>query len=114
MVFQEEILKKAEDFYQKKGAWALILGRFLPVVRTMNPLICGTGKVRFTKFLGMVVIGVAAYISSLILLGYFIGNQIPWVEKYLEFILPAIVVIALAPVIVKFRKEKSVSCACVT
>lgn len=107
--FKQRYLKKAEDFYKEKGAWALILGRFLPIVRTMNPLLCGTGKVKFKTFIWAVVLGVVAYISSLVLAGYFIGKQFPELKNYLKYVLPALVIVVLIPVILKFRKEKTVA-----
>lgn len=104
--FKKRYLEKAEDFYEEKGVWALVLGRFLPVVRTLNPVLTGSGKMEFKRFILYVVIGVILYITSLMLLGYFIGNQIPWIKDYLKYILPAIVIIAIAPVVWKFYKER--------
>lgn len=103
--YNGKYLKKAESFYQEKGKTALILGRFVPVVRTMNPLLSGTGKIEFNKFIIYVVIGVVAYITSLVVAGYFLGTKMPWIKDYLKYILPALVLAIAVPVAWKFFKK---------
>lgn len=105
-IFKQAYLRQAEDFYHTHGKSALILGRFLPIVRTFNPLISGTGKLPFGQFMLYTVVGCVLYISSLILAGYFLGRTVPDIKNYIGYILPAIILLALFPVIRKFRQEK--------
>jgi membrane-associated protein len=107
--FKKRHLKQAESFYKKHGKSALILGRFLPIIRTFNPLFSGTIHMSTGTFMWLIFVGIVLYISSITALGYFLGSLVPGIEKYLKFILPAIVIIALIPVIRKFRKERKKS-----
>ncbi|QCK16622.1 DedA family protein [Mangrovivirga cuniculi] len=104
--FKKRYLRKAEEFYQDKGAMALILGRFVPVIRTMNPLLSGAGKIRTKYFFLYVIIGVTIYIVALVLLGYFLGGQFPSIQDYLGYILPGLVLLLIAPVVIKYYRSK--------
>ncbi len=105
-IFKKAYLEQAENFYKKNGKSALILGRFVPVIRTFNPLISGTSGMPVGHFAGYAVAGCILYISSLVLAGYFLGQQFPESKQYIKYILPALVVLALIPVIRKFLKER--------
>lgn len=104
--FKPRYLDQTEKFYKKYGASALIVGRFVPVVRTLNPLLSGTGKIAIKNFGIYVVAGVVIYTSSLVLLGYFLGNEFPWLKDHLAIILPALVLILISPLIIKLIKNK--------
>lgn len=104
--FKKKYLQQAEGFYLKHGKSALILGRFLPIIRTFNPLFSGTINMPAGTFVWLIFVGITLYISSIISLGYFLGRLVPGIDQYLKFILPAIVIIALLPVIRKFMKER--------
>jgi len=104
--FKPEYLEKTERFYKKHGAATLIFGRFVPVVRTLNPLLSGAGKINTKKFSLYVSGGVLIYTTSLVLLGYFLGNEFPWLQDHLAIILPALVIILILPLVIKLlRKE---------
>lgn len=104
--FKKKYLHRAEEFYKKHGKSALVLGRFLPIIRTFNPIFSGTIKMKKGEFALIVLGGIVLYIASLVLAGYFLGKAIPNIETYLPYILPAIVIIALFPVVRKFIKER--------
>ncbi len=104
--FKKKYLTQAEDFFHKHGKSALILGRFLPIIRTFNPVFSGTIHMKLSVFTGIVLIGIILYTVTLLLLGYFLGTSVPEIQTYLPYILPGIVIIALFPVIRKFLKER--------
>lgn len=104
--FKQEYLETTSQFYKKHGAMALIFGRFVPVVRTLNPLLSGAGRLDKKKFFYNVVAGVIIYTSSLVSAGYFLGNQFPWLRSHLEFILPALVIILILPLVIKVIRNK--------
>lgn len=105
--FKKEYLDKTENFYRKHGAAALIFGRFVPVVRTLNPLLSGAGKINPGKFTISVIAGVILYTSSLVMLGYFLGNKFPWLRDNLGIVLPILVIILISPLIFKLIKKKA-------
>jgi membrane-associated protein len=104
-IFKKRYLTQAEDFYKKRGKSALILGRFVPVVRTFNPLISGTSGMHFGNFIGYAVIGCILYVASLVAAGYFLGQQFPDIKRYIKYILPGLIFLVFIPVVWKFIKE---------
>jgi len=75
--FKKRYIVMAEDFYEKYGGMALILGRFFPIIRTFAPIFAGVVKVKFKKFTLYNVIGSIAWVVTLTLTGYFLGRKYP-------------------------------------
>jgi membrane-associated protein len=105
--FKVEYLEKGKHFYDKYGIGAFILGRFMPIVRTLVPMIAGATSVPIKKFLLFNFLGALVWIGTLVPLGYYIGNAYPDVLKYSIFILIGFVGIASFPMIkIMFSKIK--------
>lgn len=100
-LFHRDHLKKAEDFYEEHGGKTIILARFMPVIRTFAPIVAGIGRMEYRKFLMFNVVGGFIWAVCIPLMGYFLGNAIPDIEKYL---IPIILVIVLASVIPPLRQ----------
>lgn len=94
-------LDRAERFYEKYGGLALILARFLPLLRTLVPIAAGMGRMPYGTFLRFNIIGALLWGISVTLLGYYLGTLIPDVDKYL---LPILGVIVLISVLVSARE----------
>ncbi len=105
-LFKKKYVHMASDFYEKHGATALILGRFIPIIRTFAPIIAGVVRIDFNRFVLYNVIGAVVWSSSMILAGYFLGRSFPQVKDYLEFIVIGIILISVIPVVVTFLKQK--------
>lgn len=108
--FKKRFLKAAEAYYNKQGAFALIMGRFVPIVRTFAPIIAGVVKLDFRKFALYNVVGAVFWITSLTLLGYFLGKKFEKeINQYLLYIILGFIVITTLPVIIAFLRKRSVS-----
>ena len=108
--FKKKFLKAAEAYYNKQGAFALIMGRFVPIVRTFAPIIAGVVKLDFRKFALYNVLGALLWIASLTLLGYFLGKKFEReINQYLLYIILGFIVITTLPVIIAFLRKRSVS-----
>lgn len=108
--FKKKFLKAAEAYYTKQGAFALIMGRFVPIVRTFAPIIAGIVKLDFRKFALYNVLGAVLWIASLTLLGYFLGKKFEReINQYLLYIILGFIVITTLPVIIAFLRKRSVS-----
>lgn len=106
--FKKKFLKAAEAYYNKQGAFALIMGRFVPIVRTFAPIIAGVVKLDFRKFAFYNVLGAILWIASLTLLGYFLGKKFEKeINQYLLYIILGFIVITTVPVIVAFFRKRS-------
>ena len=104
--FKKSYILKSEHFYQKYGMGAFILGRFLPVVRTLVPMLAGASRLSLKRFALYNVLGAVIWIGSLAPLGYFLGNEFPGMIDYSIYFLVGFVIIASAPVLVSFFKSR--------
>ncbi|HWE04699.1 MAG TPA: DedA family protein [Tepidisphaeraceae bacterium] len=91
-------LDEAHVFYERHGAGALIMARFVPIIRTFAPFVAGIGKMNFFRFLLFSVSGGALWVVLLTLAGYMFG-QIPIVKNNFEIVILAIVFISVLPAI---------------
>ena len=98
-------LRRTQEFYDKYGGVTIIIGRFVPIVRTFAPFLAGVAGMSYRRFLAFNVIGAVAWIASLVYAGYLFGN-IPWVKDNLTLIVVAIVVVSLLPAASTFLKER--------
>ncbi|MEH3112130.1 DedA family protein [Pedobacter terrae] len=108
--FKKRYLKAAKEYYQKQGAFALIMGRFVPIVRTFAPIFAGVVKLDFKKFALYNVLGGVLWICSLTLLGYFLGRRFEKeINDYLLYIIIGFILITTIPLLITFVKSKVVS-----
>ena len=97
LVFSKANVEKSQAFYEKHGGKAIILARFIPVVRTFAPVIAGVGKMDYKRFFAFNIIGGLICGVGVTLLGYFLGNSIPHVDRYLLPIAILIIIVSIAP-----------------
>ena len=102
---RREHLLRTQDFYDRYGAVTIIIGRFVPIVRTFAPFLAGVAGMHYRRFLAYNVVGGVLWISSLVYAGFLFGN-IPWVKDNLSLIVVAIVVVSVMPMVVTFVKER--------
>jgi membrane-associated protein len=96
----------ARDFYEKHGGSAIIMARFIPIVRTFVPIMAGVVSLDFKKFIWYNIIGCIAWVFSMILAGYFLGRAFPDIQKKLEYVVILIILISMIPVVLTFLKQK--------
>lgn len=97
LLFHRHNLERAERFYKKHGGKAIILARFMPVVRTFAPILAGVGSMSYSSFVLYNIVGGAVWAIGLPILGYFLGNVIPGIDQYLIPIIIGIIVVSLLP-----------------
>ena len=106
-LFRKEYLERGSSFYTRFGMWAFILGRFMPIVRTLVPMIAGATKFKFKKFLLFNLFGALTWVCTLVPLGFYVGKAYPGVMKYSIYILFIFVVVASFPMLkIIFSKIK--------
>ncbi|MFN3402490.1 MAG: DedA family protein [Cytophagaceae bacterium] len=105
--FKPSYLVKAKRFYKKRGMAAIILGRFVPVVRTMNPFLAGSIELRYSSFFGFASVGCLLFNSCLLLGSYYFGAEFPVLRKYMAILVPAIVLVFLIPTFFEVFKKKN-------
>ncbi len=111
LLFKQENLRHAEEFYEKHGSKTIVIARFIPIVRTFAPVIAGIGKMKYRTFLTFNLIGALLWAVGLTYIGYYAGA---WLESrgididhYLLLIIFAIIFISFLPPIIHILKDKS-------
>lgn len=97
-----EHITQAEKFYDRHGKVTLVVGRFVPVVHTIAPIIAGLTQMRIGMFSILNIVGGIIWSLSAVLLGYYIGQSIPHVEYYIVILA---VILAIAINIPPVRKQ---------
>ncbi|MDB5258146.1 MAG: hypothetical protein JWM14_2841 [Chitinophagaceae bacterium] len=97
---KKEHLLKTQAFYEKHGGKAIILARFVPIIRTFAPFIAGVGSMNYSRFVIFNVIGAVVWVVSFVTLGYFVGD-LPFVKKNLSALALGIVFVSILPVIIQ-------------
>jgi membrane-associated protein len=105
LFFKREYLVQTEDFYEKHGGKAVIMARFIPVVRTIAPFVAGAGSMKYSKYIIFCIIGATLWVTSITLTGYFLGSN-EWVKHNFEKIVLAIVFVSIMPMILQFARVK--------
>jgi membrane-associated protein len=106
--FHRRHLDRAHDFYERHGGKAIILARFLPVVRTFVPIVAGMALMSYPKFLFYNVIGGLTWVISMTAGGFFFGSLLPpdEVDKYLLPALAVIIAVSIAPTALHLYRER--------
>ena len=105
-LFNKAALLKTHVFYEQHGGKTLVISRFLPLFRTFAPFVAGIGSMSDAKFTFFNLIGALAWVVSLCLAGYWLGNM-PWVKANLTAIIVGIIVFSLVPVAVGWLKHRA-------
>lgn len=106
LFFHKDHLMRARAFYERHGGMTIILARFLPVIRTFAPILAGVGEMRYPIFLSYNVIGGALWAVGLPLIGFFLGNTVPNIDRYLVPIILLIISISLIPPAIHFFRNR--------
>ena len=107
-IFKQSYLQKTHDYYEKYGGRTIIIARFIPIVRTFAPFVGGMGNMNYAQFARYNIVGAVLWVVSFTTLGYFFG-QLPFVKEHFSWIMIAIIVISVVPMIVEIirhRKDK--------
>jgi membrane-associated protein len=97
-------LDKAHAFFEKYGGRAVILARFVPIVRTFVPFVAGAGSMTYARFMAYNLIGGFVWIYFFTYAGYMFGNQ-PFVQKNFKLVILAIIILSVLPIVIEFVRE---------
>jgi membrane-associated protein len=111
LFLKREYIEKTEEFYEKHGGIAVILARFMPILRTVAPFVAGAGSMKYPKYILYCIIGAVTWVTSITLLGYFLGTN-EWVKENFEKVVLSIIFISILPMIIgaikmRFAKKEA-------
>ncbi|HUY05182.1 MAG TPA: VTT domain-containing protein [Candidatus Paceibacterota bacterium] len=104
--FKQEYLRRTERFYKKYGGRAVVLARFVPIVRTLAPILAGVSTMKYRVFLAYNMLGAFLWGTGMILLGFLLGSIIPNSEKYILPLSLVIVVVSFLPIFLNLARGK--------
>ncbi len=103
--FKQEHLQRTHLFYEKHGGKTIIYAKFVPIIRTFAPFVAGVANMRYVRFLSFDVFGAVGWVSSMTILGYFLG-EVPIVRRNFEKFVLLIIFLSLLPVFVHALRAK--------
>lgn len=106
--FRREYVESAHAFFLKHGGKAVVLARFVPIIRTFTPVVAGVAHMPYRTFIFYNLIGALLWGVGVTLLGFFLGNAVPAIRDYLDIIFVLIVLISILPMVYElFRSHRS-------
>jgi membrane-associated protein len=103
--FKKKYLQEAQKFYDKHGNKTIVLARFVPIVRTFAPIVAGAAEMNYRQFLTYNLVGGLLWAVGVTVAGFFLGNIIPDVDKYLLPIIILIILVSVLPGVVHVLKD---------
>jgi membrane-associated protein len=104
--FRRKHLQSAHDFYEKYGGRAVILARFVPIIRTFCPPVAGAAKMPYARYLLFDVLGGIFWIGTMVLGGYSLGHFIPNIGQYIHYVIGVVIVLSLLPPAISLWRAK--------
>ena len=104
--FRPEHLHAAHRFYEKHGGKAIILARFMPLVRTFVPVGAGMAQMTYRRFAAYNIIGGAAWVLSMTVVGYVLGVRFPILVRHIEKVIVVVVLLSIMPGIIEYARHR--------
>jgi membrane-associated protein len=111
LFFRRSHLQRAHDFYAKYGGRAVILARFVPIVRTFCPPVTGAAQMPYRTYLTYDIFGGILWVGTMILGGFFLGRSIPNVGQKLHYVIAIVILLSILPAIIGILRSRASSSA---
>ena len=108
-ILKKKYFDDSHAFFEKHGAKALVIGRFVPIVRTFITVVAGVSRMERRHFFLWSGVGAVLWVWVVTLLGYFLGNSFPALKDHLELAILAVVAVSVIPMLVEFLRHRSAS-----
>jgi membrane-associated protein len=106
LVFRKSHLERARRFYEKFGGKTVILARFVPIIRTFCPPVAGAAQMSYGRYFVYDVGGGILWGGGMILVGYFLGRQIPNISENIHYVIAVVIFLSLLPPIISLLRAK--------
>lgn len=105
-LFKPEHMRAAHEFYERHGGKAIIIARFMPLVRTFVPVVAGVAKMPYRRFAMFNVVGGAGWVLSMTMLGFLLGNVVPDIGKHIEKLIILVVLVSISPGLIAWWRAR--------
>lgn len=105
-VFHKRHLQRAHEFYEKYGGKTVILARFIPIIRTFCPPVAGAAEMSYPRYLAYDIVGGALWGGGMILVGYFLGRQVPNISDNIHYVIGVVILLSLLPPVIGYLRSR--------
>jgi membrane-associated protein len=105
-LLKREYLEQTSNFFEAHGSKALVIGRFVPFVRTFITLVAGVTRMNRAKFLVWSAVGAVLWVAAITLAGYFLGQSFPWLGDNIDYVTIGLLLITVIPIAIELRRKK--------
>ncbi len=105
-IIKRAYFEKTEAFFERHGRKALVIGRFVPFVRTYITVVAGATKMGRRKFVVWSLVGAVAWVASILLIGYFVGQSVPWLANNIDFVILALLALSVLPIAFEWWRHR--------
>jgi membrane-associated protein len=106
LFFRRSHLQRAHEFYERYGGRAVILARFVPIVRTFCPPVAGAAQMPYLRYLSYDIFGGIFWVGAMILGGYFLGRSIPNIGQKIHYVIAIVVFLSVLPAIIGILRAR--------
>jgi membrane-associated protein len=107
LFFRRSHLQRAHDFYEKYGGRAVILARFVPIVRTFCPPVAGAARMPYSRYFLFDIFGGVFWVGTMILGGFFLGRSVPNIGQKIHYVILVVVVLSILPAVISILRSRS-------
>ena len=104
--FNKKHLLTTQEFYDRHGAFTIVIARFMPILRTFAPVVAGVGTMRYPRFLAYNVFGGIGWVLSMTTIGYFLGRAVPNIDRHIHVVIVIVIFLSILPAIIKVVRER--------
>lgn len=104
--FKKKYLLAAQAFYEMHGGKTILLARFVPIIRTFAPVVAGVAAMDYRRFLSYNVFGGFFWVTSMLLIGFFLGKSIPNIEQNIHIVIAIVIVLSFLPMVFEYLKMR--------
>jgi membrane-associated protein len=106
LLFRRSHLQRAHDFYEKYGGRAVILARFVPIIRTFCPPVAGAAKMPYSRYLAFDIFGGIFWVGTMILGSYFLGRLVPNLAQRIHYVIAVVIFLSILPAIISILRAR--------
>lgn len=106
LFFRRSHLQRAHDFYEKYGGRAVILARFVPIVRTFCPPVAGAARMPYSRYFLFDIFGGIFWVGTMILGGFFLGRSVPNIGQKIHYVIVVVAVLSILPAVISILRSR--------
>jgi len=105
-VLKRDYFQKTESFFERHGRKALVIGRFVPFVRTYITVVAGATQMERRRFVIWSLVGAVTWVASIMLIGYYVGQSVPWLAENIDYAILGLLALSVVPVFIEWMRHR--------